>query len=141
MHTMQSLQSSPLNLVLEIQSLKIIQSLQFSPQFSPCNSDDPYHTLLAIPSIFQSLQFRRPLPYSPCNMQFSPHFSLVPRPRPQEGRRIWHTSSHFLYLLTRQFRILDYQSDYKYVNFHVTTLYHNIMQYYTIPYYTLSYVL
>ena len=89
MHAMQSLQSSPLNLVLEIQSLKIIQSLQFSPQFSPCNSDDPYHSVFAIKS---ALQFRRPLPYSPCNslrisvlaipttltifsLQFRPHFS------------------------------------------------------------------
>ena len=37
--------------------------------------------------------------------------SLAPRPHPLTGKRVWHTSSLFLYLLTRQFRILDYQSD------------------------------
>ena len=34
---------------------------------------------------------------------------------PPHGKRVWHTSSHFLFLLTWQFRILDYQSDSRHV--------------------------
>ena len=41
---------------------------------------------------------------------------------PSTRRRVWHTSSHFLFLLTQQFRILDYQSDYRHIIFHVTKL-------------------
>ena len=50
----------------------------------------------------------------------SGYSSLVPRPRFPHGERVWHTSSRFLVLLTRQFRILDYQSDSRHVIFHVT---------------------
>ena len=43
------------------------------------------------------------------------HVSLVPRPHPLMGKRVWHSSSHFLFLLTRQFSILGYQSDCRHV--------------------------
>ena len=46
--------------------------------------------------------------------------SLVPRHQPLQGKRVWHSSSHSLVLLTLQFRILNYQSDLRHVIFHVT---------------------
>ena len=51
----QSLQYSHCNAVLTMQSLKcspwnsvLVFSLAISPQFSTCNSDDPYHSVLAV---------------------------------------------------------------------------------------------
>ena len=45
-----------------------------------------------------------------------------PDPDPHAGikKRVWHTLSRFLVLLSRQFRILDYQSDSRHEIFHVT---------------------
>ena len=43
------------------------------------------------------------------NLQFRPQTS------PPHRRRVWHTSSHFLFLLAQQLRILDYQSDCRHV--------------------------
>ena len=60
----------------------------------------------------QSVHFR---PFSIATPRWWWTLVSCPDPTPNKRERVWCTSSHFLYLLTQQFRILDYQSDYRHV--------------------------